>query len=182
MSTYVAAASDKADIHPGDPAKVTIWGESAGALSVGFHLVAYNGRDDHLFRGAIMESGNSLQANAMFTADYYTPMYQAMVDNVGCTEALDVLACLRATPFDTMNAAINNTNATLWYAVVDGDMFTKLASYQLEAGEYVHVPIISGANTDEGTSFGPTGVNTSEQFLEVLECESALFTCCSRTR
>ncbi|KAI0728491.1 carboxyesterase [Fomitopsis betulina] len=152
----------------GDPTKVTIWGESAGALSVGFHLVAYNGRDDHCFRGAIMESGNSLQANAMFTADYYTPMYQAMVDNVGCTESIDVLACLRATPFDTINAAINNTNATLWYAVIDGDMFTKLASYQLEAGEYVHVPIISGANTDEGTSFGPTGVNTSEQFLEVL--------------
>jgi carboxylesterase type B len=41
----------------GDPSKVTIWGESAGAGSVGAQLVAYGGRDDGLFRGAIAESG-----------------------------------------------------------------------------------------------------------------------------
>lgn len=41
----------------GDPAKVTIWGESAGAGSVGAQLVAYGGRDDKLFRAAIAESG-----------------------------------------------------------------------------------------------------------------------------
>ena len=37
------------------------------------------------------------------------------------------------------------------------------------APAYVHVPIICGTNTDEGTSFGPMGVNTSEQFLQILE-------------
>ena len=44
----------------GDASKVTIWGESAGAFSVGFHLIAYGGRDDGLFRAAITESGNPL--------------------------------------------------------------------------------------------------------------------------
>ena len=33
--------------------------QSAGAASVGFHLTAYNGRDDNLFRGGIMESGKN---------------------------------------------------------------------------------------------------------------------------
>lgn len=37
-----------------DTSKVTIWGESAGAASVGFHLTAFNGRDDKLFRAAVM--------------------------------------------------------------------------------------------------------------------------------
>jgi carboxylesterase type B len=44
----------------GDADRVTIWGESAGAFSVGFHLIAYGGRDDGLFIGAIAESGNPL--------------------------------------------------------------------------------------------------------------------------
>ena len=45
----------------GDPNKVTIWGESAGAASVGMQLLAYGGRDDKLFRGAIAESGAPIQ-------------------------------------------------------------------------------------------------------------------------
>ncbi|KAH9932885.1 cholinesterase [Fomitopsis serialis] len=153
----------------GDPTKVTIWGESAGGMSVGFHLVAYNGRDDGLFRAGIMESGNSIQWNGMYTADYFDGAYQVLVDNVGCTSAADVLACLRMTPFDTINAAVNTTNASVWFPVIDGDFIAKLASYQLEAGDYVHVPIICGTNTDEGTAFGPIGINTTAQFLQVLE-------------
>ncbi|KAH9837051.1 Alpha/Beta hydrolase protein [Rhodofomes roseus] len=152
----------------GDPTKVTIWGESAGAISVGFHLVAYNGRDDKLFRGAIMESGNSVQQQGMWTADHYDAPYQALVDNVGCTDSIDVLGCLRSVPFVTLNAAINTTNATVWSPIIDGDFVAKLASYQLEAGDYVHVPIISGANTDEGTAFGPMGINTTEEFLTYI--------------
>lgn len=41
----------------GDSKKVTIWGQSAGAVSVGNHLLAYDGRNDGLFRAAISQSG-----------------------------------------------------------------------------------------------------------------------------
>jgi triacylglycerol lipase len=54
----------------GDPTKVTIWGESAGAGGVGVQLVAYGGRNDKLFRGAIGESGAPTGIRA------YTPAAQ----------------------------------------------------------------------------------------------------------
>lgn len=140
-------------------------------MSAGFHLVAYNGRDDKLFRGAIMESGNSVQPDPQYTAEHFDGQYQAVVDLANCTDAPDVLGCLRHAPFEVINAAINTTNATAWRPVLDGDIVSGYGSELLAAGTYVHVPIISGANNDEGTLLGPTGINTSEEFFAYLQGE-----------
>lgn len=41
----------------GDPSKVTIFGQSAGAHSSGIHLLANGGDNEGLFAGAILLSG-----------------------------------------------------------------------------------------------------------------------------
>jgi carboxylesterase type B len=52
--------------------RLIISGESSGATSVGTHLIAYNGRDDKIFSGAIMESGNSETSTRDLS--HYDPM------------------------------------------------------------------------------------------------------------
>lgn len=41
----------------GDPTKVTLFGESSGAISIGFHMLVNGGDTEGLYRGAILESG-----------------------------------------------------------------------------------------------------------------------------
>jgi carboxylesterase type B len=47
---------------------------------------------------------------------------------------------------------------------VDGDFIQEPASISLPAGRFIKVPLLNGANTDEGTAFGPRGINTTAQF------------------
>ena len=67
----------------GDRKQVTIFGESAGAASVGFQLTAYSGRDDKLFRGAIMQSGNPIN-------------YGPLMNPLGYSKVSPHAKCLRA--------------------------------------------------------------------------------------
>jgi carboxylesterase type B len=48
---------------------------------------------------------------------------------------------------------------------VDGDFITRWSSIQLAEGDFVRVPIIDGANSDEGESFGPANITSDALFL-----------------
>ena len=83
----------------GQKDKVTIWGESAGALSVGQHILAYNGRNDGLFSGAIAESGAPTGIGiGNPTSKHSQKIYDNVVNTTGCADSADKLDCLRNFP------------------------------------------------------------------------------------
>lgn len=128
-------------------------------------MTAYNGRDDHLFHAGIMESGNPVNYQSYRTDQTYQPLYDSLVNSTNCTDAIDTLDCLRHAPYAAINAVFNTTaQADTWQPIVDGDFIARWASIQLAEGDFVKVPIIDGANTDEGTAFGPTGINNTADF------------------
>ncbi|OLN97763.1 Lipase 1-like protein 4 [Colletotrichum chlorophyti] len=151
----------------GSPDKVTVWGESAGARSLGMQLIAYDGKHDNLFRSAILESGSSV---ARFVgADAWQPYFEALLQKTSCADAGDRLNCLRELPWETLNAIFNGTNplsvaAPTISAVIDGDFITAQASTLLAEGKFAPVPLLLGNNFDEGTGYAKQGINTTEQF------------------
>ena len=148
----------------GDPAKVMIFGESAGSLNVQALLASPAAAG--LFWAAGMESGvlkNGLIGSSV--ADAY-PWYASLTSLVNCDTAADVLACLRAVPADTLVQTSINTTETGWVniepSVLPEDPFSKLQRLGSP------VPLLIGSNSDElaftyvaGPTLDPTEYATS---------------------
>lgn len=152
----------------GDPAKVTIWGESAGGESVGAHLISYGGRDQGLFRGAIMESANPINPFRYNSPAEWDVYYDAITAAANCSTATDTIACLRAVPSDTLTSIFASDVADAipsWGMEIDGDFIRGNAREALLAGEFIQVPILHGQNHDEGTALATRGIDTDAQFL-----------------
>ncbi|KAJ4250948.1 hypothetical protein NW762_011598 [Fusarium torreyae] len=169
----------------GDPTKVTIFGNSAGAGSVGAQLLAYNGRDDKLFRGAISQSGAPAgfsPFSPFLDVATWDEVYNNLTIGVGCDKAKSTLDCLRNVPIDKLNGVVNSTatSGANYGLVLDGDFVADAPGKQLARGDFVRVPYIIGHNTDEGSAFVlgnnlesapfyPTvKIDTDEQFMDYI--------------
>jgi len=119
-----------------------------------------------------MESGNPIYSSATNGSDWYQPQYAALVAAAGCGNCTDSLSCLRGLPLFVLNNILNTTQFNSgWGPALDGDLIARLGSEQLADGSFVHVPLISGANTDEGTAFSPIGINNTGDFEYYLNSE-----------
>ncbi|KAJ6477550.1 Alpha/Beta hydrolase protein [Mycena sanguinolenta] len=143
----------------GDPSKVTIWGESAGAGSVLQHVVANNGRTQpQLFRGAITSS-TFLPSQYNYNDRVPELLFSEVVAQVNCSSAADKIACLReadANDLQTANTQINSEGfwgTFLFVPVVDGTFITQRPTLSLLEGKVNGEVLLSVTNTFEGTDF-----------------------------
>ncbi|KAH9970759.1 carotenoid ester lipase precursor [Lactifluus volemus] len=159
VQTYIAEFG-------GDPTKVTIWGESAGAISVALHMLTNNGNQQGLFRGAIMQSGGPIPVGDIEHGQQY---YDLMVEKTGCKGSSDTLNCLREVPYNTFKKAMDESPnffayqglVLAWLPRVDGVFLTEPPQHSVIRGHVSNVPMITGNCDDEGTLFSVSTINIS---------------------
>jgi carboxylesterase type B len=138
----------------GDPAKVTIDGESAGGWSVCALLTSPPARG--LFRGAIMQSG-SCASQSPATAQ---AAGLAFAQRAGCPDPATAVACLRALPETTLLDASSSYSAEFTYG---GPELPVADASAVAAGKYDRVPLLIGYNHNEGRTFSQGFTTLTQQ-------------------
>ena len=147
----------------GDPANVTIFGESAGGLSVLSNLASPTAHG--LFGRAIVESG--AYALNLPTLSQAETAGAAVASALNC--APSDTACLRAASV----ASVLQTEATAGLSVttiVDGTTLPLSLNTALKSGHFNRVPVLNGSNHDEYRLFTPPYANiTAAQYNGTID-------------
>jgi para-nitrobenzyl esterase len=133
----------------GNPRDVTLFGESAGGLSVLSQLTSPGAAG--LFQRAIIESGSyDLTQTSLAASEAQGAQFASAQ---GCTQsaAAQVAACLRALPVSAILAS--QTSPLGVTPNVDGAVLRQPILTALETGRFSRVPVIMGTNHDEWRLF-----------------------------
>ncbi|KAJ5673528.1 hypothetical protein N7507_002655 [Penicillium longicatenatum] len=159
----------------GDAGNVTLFGLSAGAHSIGHHILNYNDHSPPLFHRAIIESGSATsRAVRPYNATVHESQFQDFLRAAGCPSNLpedEIFPFLRSLPSSTVTDAqtkvFDKYNPSLRWAfqpVTDDDLIARKPLDAWNSRLWNKVPIMTGYNSNEGTYYVDKKMSNPAQF------------------
>ncbi|GLB44902.1 putative type-B carboxylesterase lipase family protein [Lyophyllum shimeji] len=143
----------------GDPSRVTIWGQSAGAGSVIQHVIANGGKTFPPLSRAAITSSSFLPSQYNYDDRIPQILYDEVVSQTNCSSASDTLDCLRGVDAGTLEAANVNIGNSGFFGtfvfvpVVDGDFIRERPTEALRQRKVNGEIVLAVTNTFEGALF-----------------------------
>ena len=132
----------------GDPEKITIMGQSAGAMSVQQHSLSP--LSEGLFRGAVMSSGGGVsKVLSAAPAEKHYEFWQTAMKNAGC----ETLEQFRAIPVEKLFEVWNETKKELRspgsFPCIDGRLVVGTGSQLLAEGKQHKIHYMAGSTSED---------------------------------
>lgn len=161
----------------GDSNNITLFGLSAGAHSIGHHLMNFDQSKQPLFHRVILESGApTSRAVRPHDAEIHERQFQDFLQAVGCPKDLPesaIFPYLRSLPSkvvtDAQTKVFDKYNPSLRWAfqpVIDDEIIARRPLDAWQSGRWNKVPILTGFNENEASMYVDKAMSTSAQFRE----------------
>ncbi|XP_020844468.1 cholinesterase [Phascolarctos cinereus] len=143
----------------GNSKSVTLFGESAGAASVSFHILSP--KSHPLFTRAILQSGSANAPWAVMSPSEARTRTLDLAKSLSCPRGneTELIKCLRNKKPQEILGHVNpvvSSGSLLkinFCPTVDGDFLTDMPDSLIQQGHFKQTQILVGVNKDEGTYF-----------------------------
>ncbi|CAI7635717.1 unnamed protein product [Penicillium viridicatum] len=153
----------------GDPDRILLFGQSAGASSVDIYSYAYP--DNPIVSALALHSGTA----PLLTSAPDHQNWNALSTAVGCGVGAESFQCMRQVPMMKIVETRANGNYT-FYPIVDNVLVFSDYAARAKMGKLAQLPILGGSNEREVTAFVPLS-QTSVDETKISTLSQEIYNC-----